>query len=598
MKKDKNKLYGMKKIILTEISQNCFSGIQCQFYQFPTLHLQRVNACLVILSVVKKQVFRSLLIYMVLFGWAGINNGHTQNDDIPVAPDKYRKPRGYDPLKNSYEHSLPELKKKFSETMIRRAATEYNRLTEINNNGKWKPTAESIDAHKTPEWFEDCKFGMFIDWGLWSVAGWAPQKDKAVCYPNLYELEIYENLDFIKYHAKNWSKDFERDDFIPFFTAKNFNPERLVDLAAESGVKYIIPACKQFSGFCLWSSSYTFRDAEDMQRKNIIEPLAKRCKSKELKFGFYFSLDEWEYPVINGAGALEYRRWGGTMYPYTPEIEKKASGKVAVKNFAKEYIIPQAIEFIDAYNPDILWYDGEWDTPAEQSGSYEIAAYFYNKTEGEKEVAVNDRYGTINGKWLRAVRGDIFTGEYDSIQKELKNNRVREEKRGMSRSFGFNWQDSEKNIDTSKELINTFVDIVSQGGNLLLVVNLDGQGALPEIQEKRLKEIGKWLKINGAGIYSTRTYTVASEGDIRYTRSKDNKTVYAISLGWPGKQLTLKSVKPADGSDIYLLGEKEPLEWNYDNGATTITLPDKLQKESNRPCRDAYTFSIQKTINN
>lgn len=80
-----------------------------------------------------------------------------------------------------------------------------------------------------------------------------------------------------------------------------------------------------------------------------------------------------------------------------------------------------------------------------------------------------------------------------------------------------------------------FVDIVSNGGNLLLIVNLDGQGALPEIQVKRLKDIGKWLKINGEGIYGTRTYSSVSEGNVVYTRSKDNQYVYAIMKEWPGK---------------------------------------------------------------
>jgi alpha-L-fucosidase len=139
-----------------------------------------------------------------------------------------------------------------------------------------------------------------------------------------------------------------------------------------------------------------------------------------------------------------------------------------------------------------------------------------------------------------------------------------------------------------------FVDIVAKGGNLLLIVNLDNQGALPEIQEIRLKDIGKWLKVNGEGIYATRTYPVREEGNVRYTRSKDNKTVYAISLEWPGKQLELKSVEPAQGSKIFLLGYDKPLNWRYKNGVTTITLPANLQKETNRPCNYAYTFKINK----
>jgi alpha-L-fucosidase len=139
-----------------------------------------------------------------------------------------------------------------------------------------------------------------------------------------------------------------------------------------------------------------------------------------------------------------------------------------------------------------------------------------------------------------------------------------------------------------------FVDIVAKGGNLLLIVNLDSQGALPDVQEKRLRDIGKWLNVNGEGIYNTRSYSVIAEDNVRYTRSNDNKTVFAISLAWPGKQLQLKSVEPAKDSKIYMLGYNEPLKWSRQNDVTTITLPAKLQKATNRPCDYAYIFKIQK----
>jgi len=226
---------------------------------------------------------------------------------------------------------------------------------------------------------------------------------------------------------------------------------------------------------------------------------------------------------------------------------------------------------------------------------YDISAYYYNQAEGRKEVAVNDRYGTVDGKWLRAIRGDFYTDEFGDMEQEVKKaTHVWEECRGISQSYGFNWQDTDKNVISSKEFINMFADIVAHGGNLLLIVNLDGQGALPEPQENRLKDIGKWLEINGEGIYNTRQYSTIQEDNIRYTRSKDEKNVYAISLDWPGKQLDLKSVKPAKGSEIYMLGYNQPLKWNYNNGITTIEIPSSLQDSSKRPCEHAYTFKIQK----
>ena len=82
--------------------------------------------------------------------------------------------------------------------------------------------------------------------------------------------------------------------------------------------------------------------------------------------------------------------------------------------------------------------------------------------------------------------------------------------------------------------------------------------------------------------------------NIRYTRSKDRRTVYAHTLSWPGKQLLLTSVKPKTGSNIYMLGKSEPLKWKYDSAqGLTIDVPEQLQTEANRPCKYAWTFKIQ-----
>ena len=175
------------------------------------------------------------------------------------------------------------------------------------------------------------------------------------------------------------------------------------------------------------------------------------------------------------------------------------------------------------YDPDIIWYDGDMSSiSAEQLNTYEIASYFYNKAEGGKEVAINDRYGTQDKKWLRSIRGDFFTNEYGDMEKEAKKTTHAWEACWGSQSFGYNWQDTDENVISSKEFIDKFVDIVAHGGNLLLIVNLDGQGALPKNQENRLRDIGKWLKVNREGIYPTRPVTRQIDGKVAYTRSKDN----------------------------------------------------------------------------
>jgi alpha-L-fucosidase len=519
--------------------------------------------------------------------------GQAKVDKIPLAPKENRRPENFQPIK--YKYSLEELKNNFSETMMSLAARQYETVTEVNAKGKWKPTPESIDTHKAPEWFQDAKFGMFIDWGLWSVPGWAPRKEKGAMYPDWYELWLHTDSAFLKYHEMNWGKDFKRDDFIPLFTARAYDPEKLTKLAVDAGMKYVVPFSKHHGGFCLWPSSYTQRDASDMgPQKDLIKPIVESCKKQGLKFGFYFSVKEWEYPLLDVEGNIKPLIWQTKNAPSMEELEKRASGKVPVRDFAKDYIVPQAVEFIDKYDPDLIWYDGEWGTDANDLRTYEISSYFYNQAEGRKEVAVNDRYGTKDGKWLRYVIGDFFTSEYHSLTDEnKKSTHAWEECRGISQSFGYNWQDAEANVISSKAFIDMFVDIVAKGGNLLLIVNLDGQGALPELQEKRLIDIGKWLKVNGEGIYSTRPYIRQFDGSVAFTRSKDNEYVYAIMKEWPGKELKIKGIKAEKGSKIEILGYNKPLEWINSGDGIAVKLPLKLQNERIRPCQHAWILKIR-----
>jgi alpha-L-fucosidase len=521
--------------------------------------------------------------------------GQAQDSRVPLAPKQNRKPENYQPSK--YKYSLEDLKNNFSEETMRLANKQYNRVKETNNTGKWKPTPESIDAHQAPDWFQDAKFGMFIDWGLWSIAGWAPKKEKGAMYPDWYELRLDTDSAFRKYHEKNWGKDFKRDDFIPLFTAREYNPEKLVKLASDAGMKYVVPFSKHHGGFCLWPSSFTFRDAVDMgPKKDLIKPIVESCKKQGLKFGFYFSVEEWEYPLLDSEGNIKPRFWEIKNKPLLQELEKRVEGKVPVKDFAKDYIIPQAVEFIDQYDPDLIWYDGEWTTDVNDLGTYEISSYFYNQAETRKEVAVNDRYGTKDGKRLRFVRGDFFTSEYHSLTDEnKKSSHAWEECRGISQSFGYNWQDTDTNVITTKAFIDMFVDIVAKGGNLLLIVNLDGQGALPELQEKRLTDIGKWLKVNGEGIYSTRPFSRQIEGGVVFTRSKDNQYVYAILKEWPGQNLHLNGIQPVNGSKIEMLGFDKPLEWIKGKDGVSVDFPAKLQDVKKRPCDYAWILKIRLT---
>jgi len=114
---------------------------------------------------------------------------------------------------------------------------------------------------------------------------------------------------------------------------------------------------------------------------------------------------------------------------------------------------------------------------------------------------------------------------------------------------------------------------------------------------RQMREAGAWLKVNGEAIYATRARagSLWSEGDaVRYTRSKDSRFVYVLLTAWPGRQITLKTIRPREGSKVRVLGSEARVTWKFDSAAgTTITLPENLQQAGNRPCAYAWCLKLE-----
>ncbi|MGN0846502.1 MAG: alpha-L-fucosidase [Kiritimatiellia bacterium] len=511
--------------------------------------------------------------------------------EVPTAPEGYRRPKDWKPV--LYGKTLPEIARDHSAETMARAAARMKRVNAVIARGPYKATGRSIDAHPCPEWFIDAKLGIFVDWGPWSIASWSPYVKGKRLYPDWYEYRCRTDEQTIRYHERNWGKDFKSDHLLDLFRGVKFDAPALMKTFRACGAKYVVPFLKHHGGFCLWDCSYTFRDTVDMAaRRDFAKEMAEACRAEGLKFGFYTSqAGEWEYPILQADGSLKMLV-NSKLVPYTPEMEWISSGKVAVKDFVHDYIVPQSTEFIDKYDPDILWNDYDWMTYATENGSYEVAAYMYNRAEGRKEVAFNDRHGRaqpeeIAGRftkrprnWLRTVRGDFFTDEWGDTEECLDPAKWHpwESCSGISKSYGNHWME---NFDagmvmTEKEFICHFSDIVARGGNLLLLVNLDPQGAFPEVQRARLEQIGAWLMVYGEAIYSTRICAPFSTAAVNYTQSKDGRTVYAV-VKEPAAEVALACELP-DAAAVTVVGSAARLATRREGRALVVSIPPELAK--------------------
>ncbi len=144
------------------------------------------------------------------------------------------------------------------------------------------------------------------------------------------------------------------------------------------------------------------------------------------------------------------------------------------------------------------------------------------------------------------------------------------------------------------DLLDMLISITAKGGTLALNVPPMANGRFPQQSIDILEYIGRWLKVNGEAIYATRPVKGDyKQGDNIYlTRSKDDKVVYAIHVGWPVEKVELADVQAKKGSVVKMLGIDEALPWENVAGKLVIKVPPALNKKI--PCEHAFSFKIEK----
>ena len=417
----------------------------------------------------------------------------------------------------------------------------------------YEPTLESLNKHPLPQWYADAKLGIFVHWGLYSVPGWAPlvHPEHDFTAPDYIKNNPYAEwyLSVMRidgsptqaYHREHYGADYDYYNFAPVFDKEiqKWNPEDWAKTFRDAGAKYVVLTTKHHDGFTLWpSSTPNPKLPADRQHatRDIVGDLTKAVNEEGLRMGLYYS--------------------GGYDWTFVPGPIRTAADYQSVKPQSEaygKYADAQFRELIERYHPAVLWNDIDYP----KSGHpLQLMAEYYNTVP---DGVVDDRFGVKHS--------DFKSPEYQ-VMKEISPTKW-EECRGLGRSFGYNRAEGEAETIAPDELIYLLVDIVSKNGNLLLDVGPEADGTIP---------------------YGTRPWRTAEgktvEGiDLRFTQ-KDS-AVYATLLGKPRTDtITLESLSPKAGTEIYLLGETKPLIWSQQGTDIRVTLPHDL------PGQYAYVLKI------
>lgn len=458
-------------------------------------------------------------------------------------------------------------------------------IDEVAGRGPFQPNWESLGHFKTPQWYKDAKFGIFIHWGAYSVPGFGSE-----WYPRtMYQKGTPEfGYHFTKYGPQS---KFGYKDFIPQFKAEKFDAAEWARLFKEAGVKYVVPVAEHHDGFPMYASDLTdWSAAKQGPKRDVIGQLADAFRKEGIVVGASSHRAEHWWFFDQGMYFDSDVRDGENASLYGPASNQRTAenqSEVPDKQFLDDWLL-RSCEIVDKYHPQVVYFDWWICQPVFQPYLQRFAAYYYNRgAEWGTPVAIN--FKEWEGRSFPDGTGvfDIERGQSADIRPDFWQTCTSVSKN----SWGYVTNHDYKDVG---EIVDDLIDIVSKNGTMLLNIGPQPDGQIPAKEQEMLRAIGRWLAVNGEAIYGTSPWKKFGEGptqivagsfadvkrqpftgeDFRFTTKGD--TLYAIALAWPTNgKLVVKSL-PAGSTevkDVELLGHHEKVSWEQTPSGLIVNLP-------------------------
>ena len=461
---------------------------------------------------------------------------------------------------------------------------------EDKENKKYKPTWESLAKHdEVPEWIRDAKFGIYAHWGVYAV----PAYNNEHYIQHMHNESEYAKLGTNNRHVAVYGplSEFGYHDFIPMFKGENFDADEWADLFVKGGARFAGPVAEHHDGFAMWDSDVTPFNAVDMgPKRDIVSELEKAIRKRGLKF--FTSL----HHELNYTNVKVKPEWEAADPKYA-----KLYGSPMPEEEWQQMWLDKCMEVVNKYHPDIIYHDAWLEQVDEDKIQKYLAHYFNEAEERGQEVTVTSKGGDIPY--------NVGMEDHENSNPDKISEKPFLSDYSIGTGFSFSWGYTEgMGIRTTKDVVHTLIEIVSNNGQMLLNLSPKADGTIPENQKQVVTEMGMWLWTFGEAIYGTRPFVVSGEKTatgkrVHYT--KKDKNVYAIFLDWPGgpeEKTTQKDLKvvlnqlnqknlSGKVKKVTLLGLKklEDIPFQQTKQGLSITIPAKTRV----PSELAHVFRVE-----
>ena len=476
--------------------------------------------------------------------------------------------------------------------------------------GPFEPTWESLrDHYRTPAWFNQAKFGIFIHWGLYSIPARMNE---------WYERHMYTTD--VQWHTEHYGPPdkFGYKDFIPLFKAEKYRPADWAQLFVEAGARYVVPVAEHHDGFAMYDSALTPWCAGRMgPKRDLMGELAREVRARNLIFGcssHRMEHDSFAYPAAGVPNDEFDPRYAGF---YGPPVPGEFNNSNASEAFQEDWLA-RVQELVDKYQPQLLYFDNGVNTRAYDDVKLRAAAYYYNRASTWGKGA------TLATKDVAYLFGSV----QDFEQQQRAPKWIYPHAWQCDDALGSTWgYTTGMTVRPPESVIRELIEAASQGGNLLLNISPMGDGSIPEAQQRALRAIGGWLKTCGEGIYGARPWVVMGEGpltppeppgdwkggstaepgpkiprrrlpptteaDFRFTAQPG--AVYAFGYQWPAfrARLTAFAAGKAQVERVAIPGRSDPLRFQQTPEALLVELPAELSPSAGSPASGEMPYVLR-----
>jgi alpha-L-fucosidase len=445
---------------------------------------------------------------------------------------------------------------------------------------------------KRLEWYQEAKFGLFIHWGAYSVAG------AEASWPIMAPA-----LSAAMFGTQTTITEEEYVRLPDRFNPADFDPDEWVRLAREAGMGYIIFTAKHHDGFCMFDAPGTdYKITRTPYGKDICLELAQACARAGMPLGFYYSPPDMHHPgyrdtrkpaTKNWTGEPKRREWSGYLDYMESHLRKLLTdyGEVAVIWFDAlanhgKYEPERFHKLVHELSPrtlinDRLGDDFDFITPEQFIPRKGIPARTGKPNPG-LDPAGDGFFRTVCslstlplvGGWLRRQVKKYGEGklELTPVHQEPYPSPERFQPWETCMTMGGSWayNPQEANWKPPQQLIRNLVGTASRGGNYLLNVGPTPQGTFPPEAVERLQYIGRWMHSHGQAVHGASYTPLQNQPWGEATRKGDR--IHLHLFDWPAEPGLVLERFPGQARAVRRLAGG-PLAYTQSGSRLEITLP-------------------------